>query len=215
MQTTPQPYSDPNALLEIDKMRIPIVNVRVTSNLALTPFQLFAFAFNLFMLAAPMMRWVDTHSPTFATLQCFGGFCLWLSGFFDWANGRTLLCTVDFLISLLNFSWFLIVDLTKYRNVEIPESCMKGGFLACFFAIWLVIVMATSQRGLLYMIGFFLVGFGITFHMIFEFSSKVWSAKTAGYFYFFASIVIWITGIGKGMNDIFGYEIIPLVLPNL
>ena len=211
-----EPNYDRNALMEIDRMRVPILNVRSTSNLALTPFQLFAIAFNLYMLAAPLCRWIDTRSPTMATLQCFGGFCLWLSGFFDWYNGRTVLSTIDFLLGLLNFTWYLIPDLTKYENIPMyPESNMKGGFLAILLGIWIFIIIATKDRGCLYLISFFVLGVGLAFHMIFEFSTDVWAAKAAGYCYLIAAILIWITGIGKGINDIFGSELVPIILPNL
>ena len=63
------------------------------------------------------------------------------------------------------------------------------------------------------MIYLFLLALGTIFLLIWEFSGRTWPRKAAGYFYFFASIFIWYTGLGRLMSSINHCDKAPLCAP--
>ena len=68
-------------IVELDTLRFPVFNYKRQPNFAITPANLFAMAFGIYMIAAPMMGWIDYNSPTLGSVLCFGGICEYLCGF--------------------------------------------------------------------------------------------------------------------------------------
>ena len=89
-----------NAMREIDNIRFPIINIRRTSNLAVAPANTFGMAMGLFMLSLPLTGWCDFRSPTLAIALVFGGLCEYIIGIYDWYQGKTVLCFIDFIFGL-------------------------------------------------------------------------------------------------------------------
>ena len=74
---------------ELDKMVLPTVNYHYLVNFGLSSVNFFALAMGLFMMAAPLMSWIDYESPTLGTAFMFAGIGQYLIGFYDWYQGRT------------------------------------------------------------------------------------------------------------------------------
>ena len=55
METTTVPQN----IVELETLQFPVFNYKKNLNFAITPANLFAMAFGLYMLAAPMMGWID------------------------------------------------------------------------------------------------------------------------------------------------------------
>ena len=70
--------------------------------------------FGFFMLAAPMMGWIDFNSPTLGSILCFGGICEYLIEFYNWHQGRGLQCFMDFIFGLLHLTLYFTFELGKF-----------------------------------------------------------------------------------------------------
>ena len=202
-------------ILELDKLALPIVNYHQTVNFGLSVVNFFGLAMGLFMMAAPMMGWIDYESPSLGTALMFGGICEYLIGFYDWYQGRTMLSFIDFIYGILHLVYYYTADLGKY-SIWVPNeyhTYMQGVFYCLWFAILLFVIISTKDRGCIYTIYMFLLALGAVFLIIWEFSKRTWSRKAAGYIIFFASILIWYTGLGRLIANVYRNDCFPLITP--
>ena len=171
----------------------------------------FALAMGLFMVSAPMMGWIDYESPTLGTAYMFGGFCQYLIGFYDFYSGRTLISFMDFIFALLHFTFYYTADLGKY-DIAIPYeyiTYMQGVFYCLWLALLVVLVLGFKNQGIMHRIYVFLLALGCIFLIVWEFSGKTWSRKTAGYIIFVASILIWYTGLARLIFNVYHVDCLP------
>ena len=202
-------------LVELDKLRFPMINYHQKVNFGLSVVNFFGLAMGLYMFAAPLMGWIDYESPTLGTAYMFGGICQYLIGFYDWYQGRTMLSFVDFIFGLLHLAYFFTADLGKY-SIWVPNqyyTYMQGVFYILWFIILLAIIASTRNTGCIHTIYMFLLALAAIFLICWEFSGKKWTRKTAGYFIFFASILIWYTGLGRLFGSVYHNDCTPLVTP--
>ncbi len=202
-------------LLELDKIRLPMVNFHYAVNYGLSVVNFFALAMGLFMMATPMMGWIDYESPSLGTAFMFGGICEYLIGFYDWYQGRTMLSFIDFMFGLLHLVFYYTADLGKY-SIWVPNqyyTYMQGVFYILWLIILLFVIISTRSRGCIYTINMFLLALATIFVMIWEFSKRTWARKVAGYVLFIASLCLWYTGMGRLFKNVFYNDCAPLVSP--
>ena len=202
-------------LNELDRVPFPPITYRENMNLCLSTVNFFAMAMGLFMMAAPMMGWIDYESPTLGTAYMFGGYCEYLIGYYDWYQGRSMLSFIDFIFGLLHWVFYYTADLGKY-GLMVPyeyHTYMQGVFYCLWLAMLLFLILSMSGRGFLYIINIFFLFLACLFALIWHFSKRTWCRKAAGYFLFFAACLIWITGICHLMNGILRRPCIPCVHP--
>ena len=195
-------------LLELDKMVLPTVHYRQKVNFGLSTVNFFGLAMGLFMMSAPMMGWIDYESPSLSTAFFFGGICEYLIGFYDWYQGRTMLSFIDFIYGILHLVYYYTADLGKY-SIWVPteyHTYMQGVFYCLWFAILLFVILSLNDRGWVYMLYIFILALATVFLIIWEFSKKTWSRKTAGYMIFIASIFIWYAGVGRLMANVYNWN---------
>ena len=213
---------------EIDKISFPIINIRRTSNLAVAPVNTFALAMGLFMLSLPLMGWCELRSPTLATALVFGGLCEYIIGIYDWYQGKTLLCFIDFIFGLLHLLFYYSFRLCEYEITRVDpqfKSNMIGTLFVLYLVILLALVLACKSKGIIHLINLGLLIISDVFLISWEY--RKWETvkngkrdgprikNATGYFIFFASITIWLTGVGKFINDIFQDELVPMIKPDL
>ena len=202
-------------IVDIDSLRFPVFNYNRQPNLALTPVNLFALAFGLYMITAPMMSWIDYNSPSLATALCFAGICEYLIGFYNWYDGRALQSFMDFIFGLLFLTIYFTTELGKY-NLDIPYNYytyMQGTFYCLWVAMLLALILSLFGRGFMYIVNAFLLALGFIFVLVWHFSKKTWSRKTAGYMIFIASILIWYAGLGRLISNVYANDCLPLCSP--
>ena len=202
-------------LNEFDRIPFPTITYREKINLGLSVVNFFGMAMGLFMLAAPMMGWIDYESPTLGTAYMFGGFCEYLIGFYDWYQGRTMLSFIDFVFGLLHFTYYYTADLGKY-SIFVPyeyHTYMQGVFYCLWLAMLLVVLLSTRNAGCIHLLYFFLLALACIFIIIWEFSKKTWPRKVAGYIIFIASIFIWYAGLGRLISNVYLSDCLPLISP--
>ena len=215
-----------NAMREIDNIRFPIINIRRTSNLAVAPVNTFALAMGLFMLSLPLTGWCDFRSPTLATALVFGGLCEYIIGIYDWYQGKTVLCFIDFIFGLLHLLIYYSFRLCEYELTRVSEkfeSYLIGTFFTLYLVILLGLILACKDKGIIHLVNLGLLIVTDVLVMTWQYCHKEYSGwdrlkrikKAAGYFLFISSLSIWFTGVGKLINDIFQKELIPTIQPDL
>jgi len=215
-----------NAMREIDNIRFPIINIRRTSNLAVAPVNTFALAMGLFMLSLPLTGWCDFRSPTLATALVFGGLCEYIIGIYDWYQGKTVLCFIDFIFGLLHLLIYYSFRLCEYELTRVSEkfeSYLIGTFFTLYLVILLGLILACKDKGLIHLVNLGLLIVADVLVITWQYCHKKYpdwgrlkrTKKAAGYFLFFSSLSIWFTGVGKLINDIFQKELIPTIQPDL
>jgi succinate-acetate transporter protein len=202
-------------LLELDKLRLPMINYHQKVNIGLSVVNFFGLAMGLFMMAAPMMGWIDYQSPTLGTALMFGGICQYLIGFYDWYQGRSMLSFIDFIFGLLHLCFYYTADLGKY-SIMVPHyyhTYMQGVFYCLWFALLLIVVISLKNRGCIHVLYMFLLALALIFVIIWEFSKRTWCRKVAGYIIFVASILIWYAGLGRLISNVYATDCLPMISP--
>ena len=202
-------------IVELETLRFPIFNYKRQPNFAITPANLFAMAFGIYMVAAPMMGWIDYNSPTLASCLCFGGICEYLIGFYNWYEGRAIQSFIDFIFGLLHLTIYFTSELGKY-SIPVPyeyHTYMQGTFYCLWLAMLIFLILSMTGRGIMYIFNLFVLFLGFLFAVIWHFSKKTWSRKAAGYCLFIAACLIWITGICHLLNGVLRSPIVPCITP--
>ena len=203
-----------NYIVNLDNLVFPTFNYKRHPNCAITSANLFGMAFGLYMIAAPMMGWIDYNSPTLAAALCFGGICEYLIGFYNWYEGRAVQSFIDFVFGLLHLTIYFTSELGKY-SIPIPyyTSYMQGTFYCLWLAMLLFLILSMTGRGFMYIINVFFLFLACLFALMWHFSNKTWIRKAAGYFLFFAACFIWLTGICHLMNGVLRRPVATCVTP--
>ena len=211
------PMTQEAFIVALEGITYPIINYRRTAFFGLSVVDFWAMAFGLFMMAAPMMGWIHYETPTLASAFWFGGLCEYIHGFYNWYQGRTILCIIDFLYGLLHLVFFYTAELGKYQ-IYVPveyHTYMQGTFYIFWLIIMLCFIIAFKDRGLIYLWNFFLLLLALVFIIVWEFSKRTWARKVAGYLIFIACIFIWLTGLGRLLCELFHCSSIPGIFPFL
>lgn len=226
---TPYARELEKAYNEIDQMRMPLINIRRTSNLAVTPLNFFAMGAGIFMFACPMMRWCDLKSPTLSMALAFGGVCNYILGILDWYQGRTLLSFNDFFFAFIHLAFYKSFSLTIY-GITSPwyddgskhyNANSVGTFFALALFSFIILIICSLKKGIIYIINYVLLALGTIFIMVWQYNTKAalskkhWAQKTGGYFLFFSSLCCFFIGLGKLLNEAFQNDILPVVEPSI
>ena len=202
-------------IVELDSLKFPDFNYKRQPNCAITPANIFAMAFGFYMIAAPMMNWIDYNSPTLGSVLCFGGICEYLIGFYNWHEGRAIQSFIDFVFGLLHLTIYFTTELGKY-SIPVPYqyyTYMQGTFYCLFLAMLLFLIISMSGRGIMYLCYLFLLFLACLFALIWHFSKRTWTRKASGYFLFFTSCLLWITGICHLLNGVLRRPVASCVTP--
>ena len=202
-------------LVELDKLRFPIINFRRTAYFGLSVVNFWAIAMGTYMVAAPMMSWIDYESPSLSVFFWFAGLCAYIIGFYDWYQGRTMLSFFDFIFGLLFLVIYFTAELGKY-GIWVPYyyyTYMQGTFYTIFLVLLLIVLISLKDRGCIYLCNIFLIALGLIFVIIWEFSKRLWARKVAGYILFIAAISLFYTGLGRFVCETYQCTTFPLVHP--
>ena len=110
--------------------------------------------------------------------------------------------------------------------IKIDNTIFENYMIGTFFVLYLValaaLAMASKNKGLIHLAYLGLLILADIFIIIWEYRYKRSSEtikkrlrKSAGYFLFFASIVLWYSGVARFINEIFQKEMIPFISPDL
>jgi len=204
---------------EIKNLKLPLVNIRRTSNLAIAPINNFGMALGFFMLSVSLTKWCKFETPITSAVLIFGGVCEYILGILDWYQGKTILCFIDFIFSFLHaFIYYCF----KYQIDEGDNYKFESYLLGTFFVLYLVILCCLTficlEKGILYLACMGLLVFADIFVIVWQYRYKKGNGedkhnkrikKVAGYFLFFASLAIWASGVGKFINEMFQQAYVP------
>jgi succinate-acetate transporter protein len=186
-------------IVELDSLRFPIFNYKRHANFAISPIDLFSIAFGLYMIAAPMMGWIDYNSPTLASALCFGGLCEYLVGFYKWHENQGVGSFLSFAYGLLHLTIYFTSELGKY-SIPVPytyRTYMQGTFYCLWLAMLFAYMFAVSRAGCTSIFTVFCLALATIFAMIWHFSDATWSRKASGYVLFIAACLFFIASIIK------------------
>ena len=191
-------------IVELDSLRFPIFNYKQHINCAVTPIDFFSLAFGLYMIAAPMMGWIDYNSPTLASALCFGGLCQYLVGFYRWYEGVGLGSFLSFAYGLLHLTIYFTSELGKY-SIPVPyayRTYMQGTFYCLWLAMLFAFIVAVGRGGCKFIFVVFCLALATIFALLWHFSDATWARKASGYVLFVAACLFFIGAIIKFIGGI-------------
>ena len=126
-----------------------------------------------------------------------------------------MLSFIDFIFGLLHLTYYYTADLGKY-SIWVPTeyyTYMQGVFYCLLFALLIVVLISLKGRGCIYLLNIFLLALVCIFLIVWEFSQRTWPRKAAGYIIFIASILIWYTGLGRLISNVYATDCLPFCSP--
>ena len=201
-------------------IHLPKINIIKKNQFAIVPINDFSLAMSIFLISLSLLEWSDFLSPFFATIQIFGGILEYIFGFFNWYQGKTLFCFIDFIFGLLHLLIYYSYELRRYDIKSINnnfESYLIGAFFAIYLVILIILLIAGYNEGILYKINMGILIIADIFTLAWQFRYKKDHEynknikNIIGFFLFFASFSIWYRGLGKFLNYNFKKELVPMV----
>ena len=199
---------------------LPKINIIKSSQFTIVPLNDFSLAMSLFLISLFLLEWLNFSSPIFSKIQIFGGICEYIFGFFNWYQGKTLFCFIDFIFGLLHLLIYYSYELSRYEIKSINknfESYLIGAFFTIYLIILIVLFIAGNNEGILYKINMGILILADIFTLTWQFRYKKDHEynknikNIIGFFLFFASFSIWYSGLGKLLNHNFKKELVPMV----
>ena len=111
--------------------------------------------------------------------------------------------------------------------IKIDNTIFENYMIGTFFVLYLIalvaLALACKNKGLIHLAYLGLLILADIMIIIWEYryrktkndKIKERLRKSAGYFLFFASLVLWYSGVARFINEIFQKELIPLISPHL
>ena len=208
----------------IDDIHFPIIDIRKLTYFGEIPVNSFGLAISLFMLSLPLLEWLDFNSPIFAVTQIFGGICEYIFGIFNWYQGKTILCFIDFIFGLLHLLIYYSFEFCKYEIIRVDqkfESYLIGAFFTLYLVILITLLIASKDKAILFKINLGILIVSNIFILAWQYrynKDNIYNSRLktiVGFLLFFAAFTIWFMGAGNFINETFKTELIPMLKPNL
>ena len=133
------------------------------------------------------------------------GICLYIIGIFNWYEGKELIFLIDFILSFLFITLYF-----KNQDLKFISACLgyndndklQGVFyilLSCFI---LCIGISSQEKGLLYIINYFILFVTYVFLCVYKFSKNDMIKKINSYIFIVLGAFYWIIGILKIFNNL-------------
>ena len=198
--------------------RIPYLHVAKDVNIGWNPVPYFATGLGAFMIASPLMGWIDFRSPNLCSIYCFTGITQFICGLYHWYQGRSLQSFLDFLMGLLAQTFYGgVKNYPSYDNQKDSVYYAFGTILAIYFAIYAFLLIPLVKRGWAYLLALIMFILGLGFQLAFEFSveSYKWMRIVSGIFYFISCLVFWYCGTAVLYNQVIKPGTLPGVDPRI
>ena len=145
------------------------------------------------------------------------GIILYITGIFDWYDGKDVLYLVDFVLSF----YFICLNITEdneYFTISgkgQENEKLRGTFYLTFFLLFLCISLAYKNKGKYYLVIQSALTIGFIFLFIYEyFGEPGWIKKVYSYAFIIIGCLFWLTGLFKMIDNLMSSKTLIFLYPS-
>ena len=192
-----------------NKIIIPTINYKINRLLSFSILNYLAIGISLAMIGCVKRKYFkldDTKSAFYSKYYLVSGIILYISGIFDWYNGKKLLYLVDFVFSF----FFLLLYLLKEKNnikffkvidTSTSNEKIQGTFYIMFFLLFFCIGISYKNsyknKEKLFIIHYITLSIGFIFLFLHKYFEKDWIEDTYSYIFIIVGGFFWMIGLIK------------------
>lgn len=194
---------------EIKHKFTPLINVKKVAGLSDSIVNYLAMGICFVVYGLYHLEWLNVekkgNKDFYLGYFLVASICLYITGIFNWYEGKELIFLIDFVMSFLFMTLFL-----KYQNLEnlvekVSETDtdkLQGIFYILLFCFILVIGISSKEKGIVYIIDYAVLFITYVLLFAYKFFKNEWIKKIDFYIFIICGAFFWITGIIKLFNSV-------------
>ena len=157
---------------------------------------------------------LEDHPKFYSKYYFISGIVLYISGIFDWYDGKDLLYLIDFILSFFFLSEYLS-DIEFFKVIDSAENeQLRGTFFVGMFLLFLCIAISYINKGKFYIVDQAAIFIGFIFLFLYKYFEKEWLEKAYSYIFIVIGALFWITALLKMIDNLKGDDSLPFLNPS-
>ena len=194
---------------EIKHKFTPLINVKKVPGLSDSIINYLAMGICYVVYGCYHLGWLDVDKD--ANKDFYLGYflvasiCLYITGIFNWYEGKELIFLIDFIMSFLFMTLYLKNQTLENLAGKVSENDtdkLQGIFYILLFCFILVIGISSKDKGIVYIFDYAVLFITYVFLFAYKFFKNEWIKKIDFYIFVICGGLFWITGIIKILNSV-------------
>ena len=196
----------------VKKKIIPLINYKINPLLSSSILNYLAIGINLAIFGCVKKEFfkLHLHKEFYSKYYLVSGIFLYISGLFDWYDGKELLYLVDFILSFFFVSLFFFENRNEELNCfkffkifnEVGENeKLHGTFYILLFLFFFCIAISYKNKGKFYIVDHASLFIGFIFLFLHKYFDKTWLLETYSYIFIISGGLFWLTGLLKMIDN--------------
>ena len=217
--------NDDDNAINVKKRVIPLIHYKLNPILSTSILNYLSIGISLAIFGCDKKNFfkLQGHRPLRINYYFVSAIILYISGIFDWIDGKELLFLVDFILSFYFFSlYFLEENENKLKIIKNSEKTIEksrdedelyGTFYVTLFLLFLCIAVSYKNKGKFYIIDYSVLVLGFIFLFLHRYFDAGWMEDAYSYIFIADGILFWISGLLKMIDNVMNNHSIIFISP--
>ena len=209
--------------LEIDVKKnqlIPLINYKLNPILSSSVLNYLAIGISLAIFGCVEENYLNLnaqYSEFYTKYYLVSGIVLYVSGLFDWYDGKELLYLVDFVLSFFFISNYILDS--NDNTLKILENAsendkLRGTYYIILFLLFLCIAVSYKDKGKLYIVNYGALFIGFIFRFLYQYFEKDIIKKIYSHMFIAIGGLFWLTGLFKMIDNLMSNSSLIFLYPS-
>ena len=211
--------NDDDNAINVKKRVIPLIHYKLNPILSTSILNYLSIGISLAIFGCDKKNFfkLQGHRPLRINYYFVSAIILYISGIFDWIDGKELLFLVDFILSFYFFSLYFREESEKKLAltiaIESKNDELQGTFYVTLFLFFLCIAVSYKNKGKFYIIDYSVLVLGFIFLFLHRYFNAGWMEDAYSYIFIADGILFWISGLLKMIDNVMNNHSIILISP--
>ena len=211
--------NDDDNAINVKKRVIPLIHYKLNPILSTSILNYLSIGISLAIFGCDKKNFfkLQGHRPLRINYYFVSAIILYISGIFDWIDGKELLFLVDFILSFYFFSLYFREETEKKIAltiaIESKNDELQGTFYVTLFLFFLCIAVSYKNKGKFYIIDYSVLVLGFIFLFLHRYFNAGWMEDAYSYIFIADGILFWISGLLKMIDNVMNNHSIILISP--
>ena len=211
--------NDDDNAINVKKRVIPLIHYKLNPILSTSILNYLSIGISLVIFGCDKKNFfkLQGHRPLRINYYFVSAIILYISGIFDWIDGKELLFLVDFILSFYFFSLYFREKKKKKLAltiaIESKNDELQGTFYVTLFLFFLCIAVSYKNKGKFYIIDYSVLVLGFIFLFLHRYFNAGWMEDAYSYIFIADGILFWISGLLKMIDNVMNNHSIILISP--
>ena len=215
-----EPNKNDENIVNVKSKIIPFINYKLNPILSASILNYLAIGISLAIIGLSEKEFLKLKKEKrqfYLKYHFVSGIILYISGIFDWFEGKELLYLIDFILSFYFLTLFFEEDkpnkiLINDLNDNLNDK-LNGTFYVILFLLFLCITISYKDKGKFFIAIYAVLVLGFIFLFLFKYFDVDWMKDAYSYIFIIDGILFWIAGLMKMIDNIMNNHSIVLIAP--